>query len=119
MHHRSTVVNVAFNRHRFGAHSSKATGVDFELSVRVRLQAKQLHQTPLAIGVVMKGFNFFKNYSSKTEFIVGSKNLEVRHVQQDDFEHSEQPPQIDPQAPLALTYLMVGLTQPSKRDPKY
>ena len=67
----------------------------------------------------MKGFNFFKNYSTKTEFIVGSKNLDVRHVQQDDFEHSEQPPQIDPQAPLALPYLMVGLTQPSKRDPKY
>jgi hypothetical protein len=82
-------------------------------------QQKQLHQTSLTRGVAMKGFNFFKNYRTKTEFNNETHNFEERHVEQDDFDHSEQHSQIDPQAPLALTYVMFGLKQPIKRRVKY
>jgi hypothetical protein len=67
----------------------------------------------------MKGFNFFKNYPTKTEFNDNARDFEERHIVHDSFEHSELPSQIDPQAPLALTYLLVGLKQPIKRRLKY
>jgi hypothetical protein len=118
-HHITIVVNVALDGHCSGAYRSRATGVNFELSVSVREPAKQLHITPLTKGVAMKGFIFFKNYPTKTEFNIETQNFEERHFQQDDFVHSEQPPQIDTQAPLALTYLMFGLKQPTKRRVKY
>jgi hypothetical protein len=89
------------------------------LSVSVRQTAKKLHITPLTKGVAMKGFIFFKNYPTKTEFNIETQNFQERHVQQDDYDHSEQPPQIDSPAPLALTYLMFGLKQPTKRRVKY
>jgi hypothetical protein len=77
-----------------------------------------MHQTILAKGVAMKGFNFFKNYPTKTEFNSETNEFEERRVRQ-DFEQSEQPNQLDVQAPLALTYLMFGLKQPAKRSQKF
>jgi hypothetical protein len=89
------------------------------LSVTVGETAKQLRKTPLTKGVAMKGFNFFKNYPTKTEFNSETQNFEERQVPQDDFDLSEEHPQIDIQAPLALTYLMFGLKQPRKRREKF
>ena len=83
------------------------------------LTGEKLHQTPLARGVAMKGFNFFKNHPTKTEFNAETKNFEERHIRHDDFEQTEQPEQIDAQAPLALPYLMFGLKQPTKRSQKF
>jgi hypothetical protein len=77
-----------------------------------------MHQTILAKGVAMKGFNFFKNYPTKTEFNSETNEFEERRVRQ-EFEQSEQPNQLDVQAPLALTYLMFGLKQPAKRSQKF
>ncbi len=67
----------------------------------------------------MKGFNFFKNYPTKTEFNADTTNFEERRLKYESFEYSEQPVQIDSEAPLALTYLMFGLKQPSKSRVKY
>ncbi len=77
-----------------------------------------MHQTILAKGVAMKGFNFFKNYPTKTEFNSETNEFEERRVRQ-DFEQAEQPNQLDVQAPLALTYMMFGLKQPAKRSQKF
>lgn len=67
----------------------------------------------------MKGFIFFKNYPTKTEFSAETNDFEEHYVYQDDFEQTEQPEQIDAQAPLALPYLMFGLKQPTKRSQKF
>lgn len=67
----------------------------------------------------MKGFIFFKNYPTKTEFNAKTNDFEEHYVYQDDGEQTEQPEQIDAQAPLALTYLMFGLKQPTKRSQKF
>ena len=67
----------------------------------------------------MKGFIFFKNYPTKTEFNVETQDFEERRIHYDGFDSSEQLSQIDAQAPLALTYLMFGLKQPVKRRAKY
>jgi hypothetical protein len=66
----------------------------------------------------MKGFIFFKNYPTKTEFNSETNEFEERRVRQ-DFERFEPPSQIDAQAPLALTYLMFGLKQPNRRSAKF
>jgi hypothetical protein len=77
-----------------------------------------LRQTLLTKGATMKGFIFFKNYPTKTEFNAETNKFEEQSVRQ-DFEQHEAPKQIDPQAPLALTYLMLGLKQPNRRSQKF
>jgi hypothetical protein len=77
-----------------------------------------MHQTILAKGVAMKGFNFFKNYPTRTVFNFETNEFEERHIRK-DFELCEQPNQLDVQAPLALTYLIFGLKQSAKRSQKF
>lgn len=75
--------------------------------------------THLTGGKVMKGFNFFKNYPTKTEFNAETQEFEERPVQWVGFEDSDQAATIDPRAPLALTYVMFGLRKPAKRRQKF
>lgn len=63
----------------------------------------------------MKGFNIFKNYSTKTVFEPETQQFEERRIEQEDFDAS---PNAIPEAPLALSFMLVGLQRPAKRKPR-
>lgn len=59
----------------------------------------------------MKGFNIFKNYTTKTVFNPDTQSFEERRIEQENFDDSLH---VIPEAPLALAFMVVGLQRPAK-----
>jgi hypothetical protein len=69
----------------------------------------------------MKNYHIFRGYFTKTVFDKDTQKFEERcieHENYDDSPHIDSPHMIA-EAPLDLTFMMVGLQRPAKRIKRY